>query len=593
MVKKEPLLKRLFAFAGSHKYFTIVGMILSGVSVIIGLLPFFFIWNGVKEIFEVYPNVAMSHSIISNAWLAVISAISSMFIYFFALMCTHISAFRIAKNIRFTAMTHLMKLPLGYFNETGSGKLRRVINESATATETFLAHQLPDLVGAFTTPVGVVILLFVFDWRLGLISLIPTTLGFASMMLMTGKGQADRLKEYQTALENMNNEAVEYIRGIPVVKTFNQSIFSFEKFHETIKAYKKYVLGYTLQLRKPMTMFQTFINSTPIFLALSGILLISGTSDIKNFLLNFLFYLFFTPICSTMMSKIMWTSQNTMLAEDAVNRVDELLNQKPLDKAAKAINLKAFDIELSDVSFKYPNSDTNAISHVALQIKQGSTVALVGPSGGGKSTLAALMARFWDVSSGCIKIGGVDVRSIDESNLMKNISFVFQNTNLYKASILDNVKEGKPNASIEEVMAALKAARCQDIIEKLPNGIHTVIGTKGVYLSGGEAQRVALARAILKDSPIVLLDEATAFTDPENEHEIQLAFEQLTKDKTVLMIAHRLSTIQNADCIYVIADGEIKEFGSHNELVSKNGQYADMWQEYQSAFVWKESAVIA
>lgn len=591
MNKKPSLLNRLFAFAGSYKYFTILGMVLSGISALVGLLPICFIWIGAKEIFAVYPNITMSESIVTNAWLTVISAVGAMLIYFFALMCTHIAAFRIAKNMRFQSISHLMKLPLGYFNETGSGKIRRVINESAAATETFLAHQLPDLVGAFVTPVGVLILLFVFDWRLGLISLIPTVLGFLSMNLMTGKDLAGRLKEYQTALENMNNEAVEYIRGVPVVKTFNQSIFSFEKFHKAIMDYKEYVLGYTYNLRKPMVMFQTFINSTPIFLVLSSILLISGASDMKNFLLNFLFYLFFTPICATMMNKIMWTSQNTMLAEDAVNRVDELLHENPLEKAREPETPKDFDIELCDVSFKYPNSNENAVSHVSLKIKQGQTVALVGPSGGGKSTLAALMARFWDVEKGCVKIGGVDVRNIEESQLMKNISFVFQNTNLYKASILDNVREGNPAAGIQEVERALKAARCEDIIKKLPQGIHTVVGTKGIYLSGGEAQRIALARAILKDAPIILLDEATAFTDPENEHQIQLAFEKLTKGKTVLMIAHRLSTVQNADCLYVVENGQIKEQGSHPELLKLND--ADMWHEYQSAFMWKESEVQA
>lgn len=593
MNTKNSLFKRLFRFAGNYKFFTIAGMILSGISAIVGLLPFIFIWNGVSDIFLSYPNLEVSNNIMYNAWFTVISALGAMLIYFLALMCTHIAAFHIAKNMRFEAMSHLMSLPLGYFNETGSGKLRRIINDSASATETFLAHQLPDLVGALLTPIGVVGLLFIFDWRLGLISMIPTILGFLSMNLMTGKGKAEKLKQYQNSLERMNNEAVEYIRGIPVVKTFNQSIFSFEKFHQTILSYKNYVLNYTFELRRPMTLFQTFINSTPIFLVLSGIFFINGSSNMKIFLLNFLFYLFFTPICSTMMSKIMWTSENTMIAEDALNRVEELLSQKPLIKTNNSKIPTKFDIELKNVSFMYPNTNNNAINDISINIKQGSTVALVGPSGGGKSTLATLIARFWDANEGSVKIGGIDVRDIDENILMKNISFVFQNTNLYKASILENIKEGKPNASMEEVMRAVKAAKCEDIIEKFPKGLNTIVGTKGVYLSGGEAQRIALARAILKDAPIILLDEATAFTDPENEHQIQLAFEELTKGKTVLMIAHRLSTIQNSDCIYVIDDGEIVEYGSHKNLISKDGIYSEMWDEYQSAFTWKESEVSA
>lgn len=591
--KKTPVLKRLFVYAGNHKYFTILGMALSGISAIISLLPILFIWNAVREIFATYPNVTMSDTIVQNAWLAVISTLASMFIYFAGLMCTHVAAFRIAKNMRFAAISHLMKLPLGYFNKTGSGKLRRVINDSAAQTETFLAHQLPDLVGAMVTPIAVLCLLFVFDWRIGLISLIPTALGMLTMMKMMGPGFSDRMKQYQDALANMSNEAVEYVRGVPVVKTFGQSVYSFEKFYNTIRDYETFVLKYTLLQRMPMTVFQSFTHSMPLFLSVGGILLISGASDPKNFLLNFFFYVLFTPICSSMMMKIMWTSQNIMLCTDALDRVDELLTEEPLVQTKNAKKPNHYDIVLNNISFHYPTVETNAISDVSFRIPKGSTVALVGPSGGGKSTLAMLIARFYDVQSGSITIGDVDIRDMEESELMKNISFVFQNTNLYKASLLDNIKEGKPDATLDEVMVAVKAARCEDIIAKFPQGIDTVVGTKGIYLSGGESQRISLARAILKDAPIILLDEATAFTDPENEHLIQLAFAELAKDKTVLMIAHRLTTIQNADQIYLIADGGINEHGTHKELLAQNGQYKSMWDEYQSAFMWKESEGIA
>ncbi len=516
-----------------------------------------------------------------------------MFVYMIALICTHIAAYRIAKNMRKRAINHVLNLPLGFFSSEGSGKLRKIIKDSAGATETYLAHQLPDLVGAFLTPIAVLAILFIYNWQLGLISLIPTVCAIISMSMIMGKDQPERLKLYQTALENMNNEATEYVRGIPVVKTFNQSIFSFEKFHSAILTYQKYVEAYAYRCRSGMVLFQTFLASTPIFLVLSAILMIANQLSMVDFFLNFIFYMIFTPICSLMLNKIMWVSQHSMMAGDAVTRIENLLNEKPLEQPKNPKTPKNFDISLENVSFSYPDTDKKAVDNVSLTIKEGETIALVGTSGGGKSTLATLIPRFWDVSDGSVKIGGVDVKEISEEELMKNISFVFQNTNLYKASILDNLKEGKPNATIEEVKFALKAAMCNDIIAKLPNGLDTIYGTKGVYLSGGEAQRIALARAILKDAPIILLDEATAFADPENEHQIKLAMSELTKGKTVLMIAHRLSTVQNADRIYIISDGKAIENGNHDELLAKKGAYFEMWNEYNKAFVWNESEDIA
>lgn len=587
MEKKQSLLSGLFCFAGKHKYLTILGMILSGISAVLGLVPIVFIWLCVSEIFEVWPNIELAENVSYYAWLALGLYLLSMIIYFLALLFTHFAAFRIAKNIRYETLKHLVDLPLGYFSESGSGKLRRVIDESAGQTETFLAHQLPDLVGAIVTPIAAIFLLFVFNWKLGLVSIAPIVISFSFLMQMVGTGHSEGVTKYQTALENMNNEAVEYIRGIPVVKTFGQSVFSFKRFYKTINQYKDFVIAYTIKLRKPMGLYTVFINSIGVFLGLGGVILMTTSYAPKEFLIDFIFYLFFTPICLNMMNKIIWTSEENIIAKDALNRINSLLNEKPLEEKETTKVPTSFDISFKNVSFAYPATNKFALSNVSLDINQGSTTALVGPSGGGKSTAAALIARFFDVSKGSITIGGIDVRDISEEVLMKNISFVFQNSKLFKASILENVKESKPDARVEEVMEALKAARCEDIIEKLPDGINTVVGTKGVYLSGGEVQRIALARAILKDAPIILLDEATAFADPENEYEIQLAFKELTKGKTVLMIAHRLSTIQNASCIYVLSDGQIVESGKHGKLLEKDGLYNSMWNEYQRAASWK------
>ncbi len=591
--KQKPLLSRLFVFAGNHKFLTIVGMILSGISAVMLIFPVIFIYLGVSEIIHIYPNITLTDSIERYAWLAVGSALGAMTIYLLALMCTHIAAYRIAKNMRKAALSHIMTLPLGFFGSTGSGKLRRIISDSAGATETYLAHQLPDMVGAYITPIAVIAVFFVFDWRLGLVSLIPIVLAAVSMMSGMGKDQPARIQQYQSALENMNNEATEYVRGIPVVKTFNQSVFSFERFYDIIQTYKTYVSQYSYRMRMPMTLFQVFLASAPIFLVFSAILLIGGQSDMTSFFLSFFFYLIFTPIASLMLMKIMWVMQHSMLASDAASRIESLMAEKALQPPATPKVPNGADITMENISFTYPGANKKAVDDVSISIAHGQTVAFVGPSGGGKTTLATLIPRFWDAQSGSVKIGGVDVRDIDNAELMKNISFVFQNTNLYKASILDNLREGKPSATIEEVNIALKAARCEDIIAKLPNGVHTVYGTKGVYLSGGEAQRIALARAILRDAPIILLDEATAFADPENEHQIQLAMSELAKGKTVLIIAHRLSTVKNADKIYVIADGKAIEQGTHQSLVDQKGLYSKMWEEYNNAFIWNESEVDA
>lgn len=584
MKKKE---KKFLDFAGKYKYLTYLGCVLSGISSVLVLVPFICIWKIAYEIFIVLPHAEKVENLTQYGWFAVGFSVAGILVYFAALMCTHIAAFRTARNMRSEALHHMVKLPLGYFDSNGTGKLRRIIDESSAQTETFMAHILPDLAGALVTPAAMLVLLFVFDWRMGLISLIPIAISMVFISKMMGSNLAESLKQYHNALEDMNNEAVEYIRGIPVVKTFGQTVFSFEKFHASIMRYKKWVVNYTIHLRVPMCNYTVSINSVFALLIPAGVLLIASAADPKKFLSDFIFYCIFTPIITVVMNKIMFSSENLMLAKDATKRIDSILNEKTLEEPIHGIKPQNTEIVFENVTFSYPGSDRTAVNNLSLQIKEGSTVALVGPSGGGKTTVASLIPRFFDVAQGRIKIGGVDVKNIPNDELMNKISFVFQNTRLFKTSLYENISFSRPAASREQVMAAARAAQCEEIFEKLPDGIDTIVGSKGTYLSGGEAQRIALARAILKDAPIVLLDEATAFADPENEHKIQKAFEVLTKGKTVLMIAHRLSTVQNADQIMVIEEGEIKERGTHNQLLEHNGIYNKLWREYKTSISWK------
>ncbi|HWP51006.1 MAG TPA: ABC transporter ATP-binding protein [Clostridia bacterium] len=587
MDSKKYGISDVLAFAGNFRLLTYLGCVLSGISAVLALLPFIFIWCIVREIFIVLPNIAAAQNLAYYGWLAVIFALASILVYFAALMCTHLAAFRVAKTMRSKAMHHIIKLPLGYLASQGSGKLRRIIDETSGQTETFLAHQLPDITGAYVTPVAMLVMLFVFDWRLGLLSLAPILAGFVLMFQMAGPSMKVRMAEYQKALENMNNEAVEYIRGIPVVKTFQQSIYSFKNFHAAIMQYKQWVVSYTISLRLPMTCFTVCVNSVFAVLLVSGILLIATAPDYKTFLLNLIFYVLFTPFCTVMMTRILFSSHNSMLATDAVERVMGILNEPLLTEPEQPTSPKDASVTFDKVTFTYNGANQPALKNVSFHVPQGATFALVGPSGGGKTTAASLIPRFWDVISGSVMVGGVDVRQIATPDLMKRIAFVFQDTHLFKKSLLENIRAARPDATREQVMAAAKAAQCEEIIAKMPNGLDTVVGTKGIYLSGGEAQRIALARAILKDAPIIVLDEATAFADPENEHQIQLAFKALTKGKTVIMIAHRLSTIRNADSIIVLKEGEIIEQGAHDALLKQNGLYATMWADYQSSITWK------
>ncbi|WP_304942251.1 ABC transporter ATP-binding protein [Vallitalea guaymasensis] len=587
MNKKKKGLSHLFEYTGKYKVLTILSCILSGISAILSLVPFICIWLVVKELFNNIPDIHKTQGLSFYGWLAVYSALLSILIYFVSMMLAHIAAFRTAKNMKRKALTHLMKLPLGYFSQTTSGGLRKIIDDNAGLTETFLAHQLPDLSGALLMPIAILILLFAFNWKLGILCLIPLLVGFLFIKhLMSGKN-AKFMSKYMGALEDMNGEAVEYIRGIPVVKTFGQTIYSFKSFHSSIMKYKEFATTYAINCRIPMAGFTVSINGAFILLIPVGILLIAGANDYNMFLLDLIFYILFTPICTAMISKIMYASDNIMITKEAVKRIDSILEQQPLVETKTPQVPVNPNIKFNNVSFSYPNSDKKALCGISFNLPQGNTVALVGPSGGGKSTIAALVPRFFDVQSGSIKIDGIDVRNISTKELMSQVAFVFQDTHLFKSSILDNIKIAKPSASREQVINAINAAQCNDIIDKMPNGLDTVIGEKGVYLSGGEMQRIALARAILKDAKIVILDEATAFADPENEYKIQIAFEKLTKGKTVLMIAHRLSTVKNADCILVIDKGRVKEKGTHDELIKKNNVYAHMWKDYQTSITWK------
>ena len=584
-MKKQSDLSRLMGYAGTYRYLTYASWGLSALSALMALVPFVYIWKILRDVLNAAPDYAQAVNIPHYGWMAVLFAVLAYLIYIAALMCSHLSAFRVATNLRLEVSEHLATLPLGFTETFGSGKLRKIIHESTGAAETFLAHQLPDKYNAMATPIGLLVLLLVFDWRLGLLSLVPVALGFVIMSAMTGRRMADKMRQYGNALESMSNEAVEYVRGIPVVKTFGQSVFSFKKFKATIDEYEKWVIAYTKELRMPMMLYTAAINGVFAFLIVGG-LLFTRNGVTSKFLLNLLFYIIITPVISLTLTRIMYMSENELVVADALARVDSVLDAEPVPENDHPRHPKDASVSLKDVHFSY-DGKTDVIKGVSLKIQPGQMVAFVGPSGGGKSTLANLVCRFFDVQSGSVRVGGADVRDIPKEELMDTISFVFQNSRLLKGSILDNVRLGRPQATEAEVLAALKAAQCMDIVEKFPEGIHTVIGTKGVYLSGGEQQRIAIARAMLKNAPILLLDEATAFADPDNEAKVQAAFAQLAKGKTVLMIAHRLSTVANADCIYVVQDGRIAETGTKDELCAQNGLFARMWQDYQASVQWK------
>lgn len=584
--KKQSSLSRILDYAGGHKRLTLLGCLLSAVSAVLGLVPYVCVWLVARTVLEGWPSLEGASGIEPLGWMAVLFAVGSIATYFAALMCTHIAAFRTARNIRRAAMAHVLRLPLGFFTGNQSGRLRKLIDDNAGLTEDLLAHKLPDLTATFVTPVAAVIMLFLFDWRMGLLCLLTMVLALLSMGLMMGGKNAGFFHRYQQEIERMSGEAVEYVRGIPVVKMFQQTVYSFKAFYAAIQDYSSLASQYAMSCRIGQTCFLTCINGAFVLLIPAALLLASG-GDVQTVLVNFIFYALFAPACGAMINRIMYMSEAVMEANEAMGRLDEILGQQPMAEPQKKKQPRDAGVAFDHVTFTYPGASRPALDNVSFSVRPGQVVALVGPSGGGKTTAASLIPRFWDAALGSVLVGGTDVRELDSQALMKQVAFVFQDTRLFKQSLLENIRAARPEATREQVLDAAHAAQCDDILEKLPEGLDTVVGAKGVYLSGGEAQRIALARAILKDAPIIVLDEATAFADPENESQIQKALEALTRNKTVLMIAHRLSTVQNADRILVLSGGRIAEQGNHGELLKQGGIYAGMWADYQRSAQWK------
>jgi ATP-binding cassette subfamily B protein len=580
-------MKIIRQYAGSHAGLITLGRCIAGVSAVLALIPYYCLWRIIRSaVSGTDPS-----EIKAMAWTAVGLTVLSLLVYIGALLCTHIAAFRVQANMRSSLMRRIITLPLGVFDDEGTGRIRRIVNDSTAATETYIAHNLADKTVAAVTPIGLCVLIFAFNWKIGLFCMIPAVIGFICMASMMGKGMQEKMKEYQSALETMSSEATEYVRGVPVVKTFGQTVNSFTRFKKTIDDYGKWTTDYTVMLRKPMIAFMTCINAIFVFIVIAAYLFVgTGVSPAASDILNIMYYIIVTPLITVALTKVAYSGEAEMTLIDAVERVKSVMEIEPLSDDASGKVPQGTDLELKDVTYRYKGASLDAVKNVTAKISKGEHVAFVGPSGSGKTTICELIARFFDVSSGEIKIGGVNVRNIPQDELMKLISFVFQDSRLLKTSIFENVRLSKPDATREEVLDALKEAQCMDIIDKLPKGIDTVIGDKGTYLSGGEQQRITIARAILKDAPILILDEATAFADPDNESKVQQAFERLSEGKTMIMIAHRLSTVVNADRIYVMDRGSITESGTHKELIMKNGLYKRMYEEYTRSIEWKVGA---
>ncbi|MBR3431258.1 MAG: ABC transporter ATP-binding protein [Clostridia bacterium] len=574
-------------YAGRFKALTYLSLILSALSSVLSLLPFVCIWRIIREVLEVQPDFSRATGIVRNGWMAVLFAVLAWLVYVGALVCSHGSAFRTAANMKKTLMQHIARLPIGFADEMGSGKVRRTVTEVTGSTETLLAHNLPDMAGAITMPLCMAVMLFLYDWRYGIACLIPVVLSFVVMMRMAGPAMQEDMRLYQNALERMSNEAVEYVRGVPVVKTFGQTVFSFHRFKASIDDYCEFCMHYTRMMRKSMVGYIVLINSAFVFILGLTLFLIRGDHYQMDILLNFLFYVIFTPAIATTMSKVMFMSENNMKINDAVARMDTILSIQPLAEPEHGQEPESAAVELKDVTYRYTPDASPAVSHLSLKAERNGIVAIVGASGSGKTTVAGLISRFFDPQEGQVLIGGTDVRQIAKETLMKHVAYVFQDSRLLKRSIADNLRIAKPEATEAEMLEALKKAQCMDIIEQLPEGLNTVLGSRGTYLSGGEQQRIAIARAMLKNADVVILDEASAFADPECEAQVQQAFREMAKGRTVIMIAHRLSTVRNADCIYVLKDGSLEEQGKHDDLIQKNGLYAAMWADYQKAVSWK------
>ena len=587
-------LKRFQKYMPKRKAMLPGALILSAISSLTGMLPFIFIWLIIRGLLDVQAGVSQAQ-INTYGWLAMGTAIGGLLLYFAALMLSHLAAFRVETDMRRQAMKKIVNLPLGFFDNNAGGRTRKIIDDNASVTHGFLAHQLPDLAGTLLTPVTTLVLLFVFDARLGLACLVPIIASFMIMGFMMGRKGRYFMREYMNSLESMNSEAVEYVRGIPVVKVFQQTVFSFKNFHDSIIKYKDMVFQYTRMWEKPMSTYTVIIHGFAYILVPVSILLIGGKSDYINILLNMFFYALITPVFAQGIMKSMYLNQAMGQAAEALDRIENLTNVKTLTTPKNPKTIKSREVAFKEVSFTYPGSDCKAVDNISFTIPEGKTFALVGASGGGKTTIARLVPRFWDADEGQVTIGGTNVKDIDQTDLMRNVSFVFQNNRLFKTSLLENIRYGSPLARPADIERAAEAAQCREFIDKLPEGLNTEIGIRGTYLSGGEQQRIALARAILKNAPIVIMDEATAFADPENEHLIQEALKKLSKGKTVLTIAHRLTSVMDADRILVINEGKIAEQGTHDELLDKGGIYARMWEEYQKSVTWtiKEEIVNA
>lgn len=582
--KKESNLSKLMKYSGNYKILAYTSWLLAALSAVFTLLPFWFIWKIISEAISSAPDYSNPQNIKVNALLAAVCSICAIVFYILGLLCAHFNAFRVATNLRLHLIRHITLLPPGEKDRIGSGALRRIVSDSTEASETYLAHQLPDQTKSAVMFIGLLFFMFKCDWKLALFSLIPALIGFISLMSMAGKGLREKMTNYQNALSDMSNEAVEYIRGIPVVKTFNQTVFSFKRFKDSIDRYSTWASSYSKNVRLPILIYTVAINSVFIFLYVATNVLTKG--DVSHeFILHIIFFVIITPIMTAMLTSLMSSNETKMKVEDALYRMENVLAIKPLESGDSA-HPNNYSLGFKDVSFSY-DKETNVLNNISFTVEQGKTYALVGPSGGGKSTIAFLASRFFDPDNGMVTIGGLDIKDIPKEELMNTVSFVFQNAKLLKGSILDNLRMGKPDATEEEVTMALETAQCMDIINKFPDGVHTIIGSEGVYLSGGEQQRLTIARAVLKNAPILILDEATAFADPDNENKIQAAIGALAKNKTIIMIAHRLSTVKNADCICVVDNGSIVEQGSFDALLANNGIFTFMWDEYNKSVTWK------